>query len=129
MPFNHQTGLNMSNEKTTCGDRVLHELDSITYDLLVTLCYVTMLPKGDSFPGSLLREPARRIMSRLRVVSNFGDTGKIHARARENGLPRGDAPRGAAPTLVARLLAGAHFRARARVFRENAKIRDSSQSS
>ena len=54
-------------------------------------------------------------VSRPRVVSNFGDSGEIHERARENGLPRGDAPR------------GAHFlaRARARVyFAGIAKIRD-----
>ena len=38
--------------------------------------------------------------SRLREVPNFGDSGEIHARARENGLPRGDAPRGEAPTRL-----------------------------
>ena len=30
---------------------------------------------------------------RLRVASNVGDSGEIHAPARENGIPRGDAPR------------------------------------
>ena len=38
-------------------------------------------------------EVFRRSVARLRIVSNFGDSGEIHARARENGLPRGDAPR------------------------------------
>ena len=35
------------------------------------------------------------------MISNYGDSGEIHARARKS-----------APLLVARLLAGAHLRAR-----------------
>ena len=62
----------------------------------------------------------------LRVVSDFAIPAK-YARARENGLPRGDEPRGEAPLLVARLLTGAHFRARV-YFTGIAKIRDYSQS-
>ena len=50
------------------------------------------------------------ITGRLRVVSNFGDSGEIHAK-------------------VARLLAEDHFRVRARVyFAGMAKIRDHSKS-
>ena len=53
-----------------------------------------------------------------------------YTRARENGLPRGDAPRGGGlnrsqflvPLLVARLLAGVHFRARACISPESRKL-------
>ena len=58
------------------------------------------------------------INNRLRVVSNFGDSGEIRSRARENGLPRGDALRGAS-------LRGSPFRVH---FAGIAKIRDYSQS-
>ena len=37
------------------------------------------------------------------VVSVFGHSSEIHARARENGLPRGDMPRGEAPKLFSEI--------------------------
>ena len=37
--------------------------------------------------------------AKLRVVSNFGNSGEIHARARESRLPRGDALRRGAPKI------------------------------
>ena len=62
------------------------------------------------------------LMSRLRVVSNLGDSGKIHARARENGLPRGDAPRGGAPKGASPR--GSSFSRACVYFAGIAKIRD-----
>ena len=52
--------------------------------------------------------------SRLRVVSNFDNSGEIHARAR--GLPRGDSSRGEVP------LVGAHFCARTCISPESPKL-------
>ena len=63
-----------------------------------------------------IRDRAKTLHNRLQVVSNFGDPGEIHACARKWSPARRHATR---PLLVACLLAGDHFRARARVFRRN----------
>ena len=59
------------------------------------------------------------LMSRLRVVFNLGDSGKIHARARAKMGSREETRHESEGRRKARLLAEAHFRARARVFRRN----------
>ena len=48
--------------------------------------YLCML----SPPQRLDPSVEKRRENRPRVVSNFGDSGEIHARARENGLPQGE---------------------------------------
>ena len=60
--------------------------------------------------------------SRLRVVSNFGDSGEIHARARKWAPEWRRATIAGAENLVARLLAGTHFRARACISPESPKL-------
>ena len=52
------------------------------------------------------------------VVSNLGDSGEMHARVRKWAPAR----RRSAPPLVARLLAGAHFRARAYISPASPKL-------
>ena len=64
---------------------------------------------------------------RLQVVSNFGDSGEIHARAKM-GSHEETCQEGRHQKLVARLLAEAHFRTCV-YFAGIAKIRDFSQSS
>ena len=75
--------------------------------------------KKGSRKKNLERLRSRR---RLRVVSNFGESGEIHARARKR-LPLGDAPREEAPKIRRlpswRVSSREPFFARARVFRRN----------
>ena len=59
------------------------------------------------------------LMSRLRVVSNLGDSGKIHARAKMGSREETRHEEG---RRKARLLTEAHFRARACISRESRKL-------
>ena len=91
---------------------------------------MTSSPRSPRFSPTSIRRTSRK--PRLRVVSNFRDSGEMHARAREDRLPRGYAPRRGALKISApphgASPRGSPF-SRARVyFAGITKIRDYSQS-